>query len=113
MSNDISGPFETHSGPPFIYKVSFTIDSRTKKASVPTDLPNFIPILDKHACDLGIPFKSRKTENGYDLAFLKINDYETLLKSIENDIKKVFECNTQRINRYANSSPDHKTPSAE
>ncbi len=113
MSNDVSGPFKKNSGPPYLYKVSFTIDSHSKKEPVHTDCDNFITILNTHASNLGIQLRSRKTVNGYDLAFLKSHDYETLLESIETDLKKVFEFRTQRINRYANSLPDHEILSAD
>ncbi|MCP5006717.1 MAG: hypothetical protein GY941_22650 [Planctomycetes bacterium] len=118
MSNDVSGPFKTYSGPPYVYEVSITYDNYKKQpVPVPEDAEEWLKILDNHASNLNIPFKGRITENGYNLAFLKHNDYERLLESIDTEAREHFDFRTQRIKdlikRYSNNAPNNGTPSVD
>lgn len=118
MSNGVSGPFKENSGPPYVYEVSLTIDNYEKKpVPVPEDAKRWLEILDDHACNLGIPFKGTKTENGYKLAFLKIGDYEKLLESIDTEAQELFDHRTRRmqdlIERYSNKETSTEKPAVE
>ncbi len=118
MSNDVLRPFKANSGQPYVYEVSINIDNYKKQSvPVPEDAKRWLEILDNHARDLGIPFKGRKTENGYKLAFLKIGDYETLLESIDTKAQELFDHRSQRmqdlIERYSDKEPNKETISPE
>ncbi len=112
MSNDISGPFKnTDSGTPYVYEVSFPYDNPLFKGE------RWHEILKKHAWKLEIPCKSKKTVNGYSLAFLKIDDYNRVLKSMEPDIRTAVEAATwygdQLYKRYGILNKDKVTLSPE
>jgi hypothetical protein len=118
MSNDVSGLFKTNSGPPYLYEVSISSNNYKKQSvPVPEDAEEWLKILDNHACELNIPFKGRKTENGYNLAFLKNNDFERLLESTDTEIQEHFEFRTRRIQdlikRYAHMAPNNETLSVD
>ncbi|MCP4366554.1 MAG: hypothetical protein GY797_00345 [Deltaproteobacteria bacterium] len=112
MSNDISGPFnKTDSGPPYVYKVSFPDHDALFNGE------HWHKILKKHAWELGIPCKSRKTENGYKLAFLKVGDYDRLLEAMEPNIREKVEWANERseqlYKRYAHLKKEEEKPSPE
>ncbi len=112
MSNEISGPFnKTNSGPPYVYEVSFPDHNALFNGE------HWHKLLKKHAWEFEIPCKSRKTENGYKLAFLKNGDYDRILKAMEPDIKKKVkwanERSEQLYNRYAHLKQDKVTPAPE
>ncbi|MCP4371343.1 MAG: hypothetical protein GY797_24980 [Deltaproteobacteria bacterium] len=112
MSNELSGPFnKTDSGPPYVYEVSFPKNDPLFNSE------RWYKILKKHAWELEIPCKSRKTEDGYSFAFLKIDDYDRLLKSMEPDIRTEVEAATwyrnQLYERYGIFNKDKVTPSNE
>ncbi|MBT5303666.1 MAG: hypothetical protein HON76_18210 [Candidatus Scalindua sp.] len=112
MSSDISGPFKTSSGPPYVYEVSFYSGINENDLKF-TDGKDWLSTLKHHALDLDIQFKSKKTANGYELAFIKNHDYETLLKSIDAEVRESFECRTNRIRRYMKLAPYNSTPSVD
>ncbi len=111
MSNDLSGPFKTTPGPPYVFKVSFPDHDPLFNGDA------WYKILKRNAWKLGIPCKSRKTEDGYKLAFLKPDDYEKLLKAMAPDIQSKVEGATwysERLyKRYANLKEDKEALSPE
>ncbi len=112
MSNDVSRPFnKTNSGPPYVYEVSFPDPDPLFNGE------HWYKILKQNAWKLEIPCKSRKTEDGYKLAFLKVNDYDRLLEAMKPDIQSKVEWanwrSEQLYNRYANSPSNKETPVVE
>lgn len=111
MSNDVSLPFKETSSPPYIYEVSFQDYNALFNGE------HWYKILRRHAGELGIPFKSQKTENGYKFAFLKVGDYDRLLEAIEPDIREYVEWANERseqlYKRYAHLKKEEEKPSPE